>query len=131
MTVAPDTEQGVKAHAKANLAPELLAGRVFFSMPEGTPPLPLVTVEQVGGTYDDTAPVDRPRLSFSCWGVNKAQASTVRRALLDYLFDLPGTDLDDGTHCYEVADFAVLFLRDPGGQLCRYVVDATVSARSR
>jgi hypothetical protein len=83
----PDTEAAVKAAAKAAL-PEL-AGRVFYAVPKGNPTLPLLTVAHISGGPDDgEAPLDVPRLTFSCWGKNKEDASNLRLALVGWLRSL-------------------------------------------
>jgi hypothetical protein len=126
---AADVEQALKSHMKVNLAPEKLAGRVFYSTPEGSPAYPLVTLSQVGGGVDEL--LEFPRISFDCWASKKEDASDVKRALLDYLNGLGGKWLDATTHVYTVQDIAVLYLREPESKLCRYIVDVTVNAATR
>jgi len=125
---SPDPEQGLKLHAKANLDPALFGGRVFFSFPEGDPPGPLLTIEQVAGGRDDYVPLEDPRLSVSVWARKKEDASKGRRALVDYLTSLEGVKLDSVTVCKSVSNVQTVYLRDPDGQYCRYIVDFTMHA---
>ena len=124
MSRFPDAEAGAKAWLGAHLT--TCSGRVFYGMPDGTPTFPLTTVELVsGGPDDDEAPTEQPRLSFSCWGKTKLEASEVKRELVGLLHGLRSTQLDDTTFCYEVLFIATQFLKDPDSKLRRYVVDAT------
>jgi hypothetical protein len=124
----PDTEAAVKAAAKAAL-PEL-AGRVFYAVPKGNPTLPLLTVAHISGGPDDgEAPLDVPRLTFSCWGKNKEDASNLRLALVGWLRSLNSVMLDPTTFCYGVTGIFITW--QPDDQLARYVVDATFSVAYR
>lgn len=58
--------------------------RQFFKMPEKPKPtLPCIVLIRVGGEISDE--IDYPRMSFSCWGENKHEASTVGYRLADVL----------------------------------------------
>jgi hypothetical protein len=125
----PDTEAAVKAAAKTALP--VLAGRVFYSVPEGTPALPLLTVALISGGPDNgEAPLDRPRLTFSCWGKTKLEASDLYRDLVTWLRRLDSVQLDSSTFCYGVTDIFATWQPDDEARLARYVVDATLTVRS-
>ena len=89
--------------------------------------MPLLVIEQVGGFTDNSAPVENPRLSFSCWSTKKETASDLRRALVAYLKTLDGVMLDPQTRCGGVTDITSLFIRERDSAYCRYIVDATVT----
>lgn len=126
----PDTEQAVRSAART--AFPALAGRVFYAVPSGTPALPLLTVALIsGGPEDGEAPLDRPRLTFSCWAKDKKAASDLRRALIAWLRALVGVQLDPTTYCYEVSNIASTWAPDDEAELARYVVDATFTTARR
>lgn len=125
----PDTEAAVKTAAKVALP--VLGGRVFYSLPESYA-LPVLTVAQVsGGPQNTEAPIEQPRLTFSCWGKDKLDASDLRRALVGWLRSLTDVQLDDTTWCYGVADIFATWQPDDDARLARYVVDATFTVTVR
>lgn len=126
----PDAEFGAKTWAKAEPLLAALGGRVFFAVPEGSPTFPLVTVAQVSGQFDPSAPVDHPRLSFDVWDLTKKGASDLKRALIEALFTLNHSQLDPSTYCYYVDDITSVWLPDNEARLARYVVDATFHVRA-
>lgn len=123
-----DEEMAVKTWLKAHpLLTPLVAGRVFFGVPEGSPAMPLVTVALLAGSL--AAPVAHSRLTFDCWAKTKQDAVQLRNALLAALCDLSGDLLDGDTFCYNTYDHVVTWVPDDEAKLARYVVDATFSVR--
>lgn len=125
----PDVEGAVKAAAKVAL-PSVF-GHVFYAVPAGQPGLPLLTVSQISGGPDEgEAPTASIRLTFACWGANKLEAVTLKRALVSWLRGLNNVNLDPTCFCYGVTFIAETWLPDDEAQLARYVVDATFTVRS-
>ena len=126
MTTWHDAEELVKAYLKASpLITDEVQGRVFYSTPAGEPTYPLITLSEVSGVAD-AATGETQRISFDCWGRNKAEASDVKLTLLEVLHDMVGKQLDEDARCAGISNVFTTFLRDPELPLCRYVVDADV-----
>ena len=123
----PDVEYALKKWAQTALPS--LGGRVFFAVPAGTPALPLATVALVGGTVDDGAAIEYPRVSFRIWANSKKDASDGRRYLITALRALAGDQLDADTFCYGATDIVSLWLPDDEAKLASYVVDCTLIVR--
>lgn len=131
MYAEPDIEYAAKKWAQTDpLLTPLVAGRVFFAFPAGTPTYPLLTVAIISGTFDAGVPVALPRLTFDCWGQTKQQASDLRRALTTALRSLDNVALTPDVHCYETTDIFYTWQPDNEAKLARYVVDATLAVRN-
>ncbi len=125
-----DAEFEVRAWARAHprLVP-LIAGRTFFGLPR-EPVYPLIVLGRVGGGLDPSdAPIDRPRISFACWGpagnTSRADASTVaytlRAIALGLVHGTPvGAVFASGAATLELGP---LWLPDRKTGRARYVLD--------
>ena len=122
----PDIEHAAKVWAQGDaLLSPLVAGRVFFAFPAGTPTLPLMTLAIITGGFDPSTPIAYPRLTFDCWGRTKKEASDLRRALTTALRRLDNRAMTSDVHCFGVDDIFYTWQPDNEAKLARYVVDAT------
>jgi hypothetical protein len=127
--VVPDVEYAVKKWTQT--AVPSVGGRVFFAVPAGTPTFPLVVCSLVGGTTDDVAGVEFPRMSWRIWGRTKKEASDGRRELVTALQRIQGELLDATTWCSSADTIVSLWLPDDEAKLASYAVDATLVVTPR
>lgn len=113
--------------------------KVWLGTPNGTPTFPYIEiVGRIGGTVDDYADVESPRISFAVWGgpggSGHENAVLAMQWLVRALKGLAGeTLLSEETYGYGASDFTILRAddkSDPSNKLARYIVDATITVRS-
>jgi len=131
----PDVEGGVRDWLRADTAiTALVAGRVFFGIPEGATDatFPLVTVARVGGGQDPSeAPLDLALIDVSVWGRlrDKAGATEVLNAVRSRLEEIRGrTTLATGVDAFGAEVVGVVWLPDADNARPRYSVTAEVTA---
>jgi hypothetical protein len=117
---------------------------VAMGLPKGPGKFPTVEiVGRIGGGPEAVAPIDRPRVSFGCWGGpggnGRSLAVTARNDLVGFLHTLeeseiaPATEDGPGPYVFTAYDITALWVpdeTDPNNPLARYVVDATLAVRS-
>lgn len=95
----PDAEKLIKEWlAEQTEIMAITDGRHYWTLPEKDKPhLPALAFVRVGGEIEDQH--DYPRMSFSCWGKDKAEAGRlayVVASVLDIATDMPPLTLDSG-----------------------------------
>lgn len=128
-----DVEGALRTWEKTHpLLVPVVAGRVFFGYPDGSPALPLLTLSRAGGAPQrGEAPLEDVRISHSVWGSNKKMAIDGVKALTSALHSLSNVVLDEFTYAYSAEVTNVLWLPDQEAKLARYVCDAIVTVRAR
>lgn len=111
----------------------LVKQHVFFAIPKGDPPFPLIVVMDVGGGPEDgEAPLEGARISLACWADTKHGASKVARSVVAALQNMSNESLDDSVFGYGASGINKFWFPDPTDDYsARYMVDATVTARAR
>lgn len=127
----PDVENEIRVWARQLSLPGV-GTRVFFSMPEGSPAFPLITVARIGGgPQRGEAPLEDPRLSFDVWGKTKKEASDAARALANALREAQSVLLEEHVYSYGFEYITLLWSPDEKAKLARYIVDCTLTSGPR
>lgn len=102
---------------------------IFLTMPKSTV-IPSVIVRRVGGGPQNRKelPLDRARVSLSCWGTSRASAGVLSRMIVAECDELNRTggwiDGDTAATLGSLEPVGVLWLPDPVSDTPRYIVDA-------
>lgn len=128
-----DAEGAVREWARAQSdLNSAVNGRVFFGVPDGTPPFPLITVRRIGGTpQEGEAPLDDARISFDVWAKTKAQAAQIAAILISAAHNMtPNTPMGASAVGYGAVCLLNLWSPDPDTDTPRYVIDIQFTLRA-
>jgi hypothetical protein len=106
----------------------LVGTRVHFGIPANAT-FPLIVITRVGGGPDLYLPIDRARLSLSCWGQTKQSAARVAQLVASEIRELDNTAMGADAVGFAGSVASIIWLPDPTSGTPRYVVEAGLSVR--